>query len=65
MRVQPEVLTAATIVIVTVIVVIGLVAVLAPAALSSFVRPLLDTINKLIDLLRSGKEPPDEPPPSA
>jgi len=62
MNLQPEIVTAMTIIIVTVIVVIGLVAVLAPTALGAFVRPLLDTINKLIDLLRSGKEPPDDHP---
>ena len=63
MQIEPQVVSAVTIIIVVAIIVIGLVAVLAPAALASFVRPLLDTIAKLIDALtHKEKRPPDEPP---
>lgn len=63
MQLDPQIITAVTIIIVVAIVVIGLVAVLAPAALSSFVRPLLETIAKLIDALTQQKDkskPPDD-----
>jgi len=59
MVLQTDILNAITIVIVVAIIVIGLVAILAPASLSAFVRPLLATIDKLVDALRS-KDPPKE-----
>jgi len=62
MQLDPQIVTAVTIVIVVAIIVIGLVAVLAPAALATFVRPLLETISKLIDALTKKEKPPDEPP---
>jgi hypothetical protein len=65
MNLQPEVLRAVTIIVIVLIVCLSLVAVLAPAALGAFVRPLLETISKLIDALTSAKKPPDDPPPSA
>ncbi len=61
MQIEPQVVTAVTIIIVVAIVVIGLVAVLAPAALASFVRPLLDTISKLIDALTQKDKDKPEP----
>jgi len=49
--IQPAVLEALVTIIIVLIVVVGLVAILAPPALATFVRPMLDTINKLIDKL--------------
>jgi len=51
MAIQPEILQALTVILVSAFIVIGIVAVLAPAALAIILRPLLDTISKLADLL--------------
>lgn len=61
MTLQPEVLRAVTIVIVVLIICLSLVAIIAPAALTALVRPLTDTINRLVALLGGNKsEPPDD-----
>ena len=49
--VDPEIIRALTIIAVTIVVVFGLVAILAPAALGALVRPLLEVISKLVDAL--------------
>lgn len=60
--VQPELITALTIIICTMIVTLGLVAILAPAASAVITKPLLDTTNRLIDVVKLAHDPiPHEP----